>query len=470
MADSHPPNRWPTTLQINAWSGEAPLVSEVQEARVRAWALRADLKGRESTLRPPDPADFADWQDDRVGWGVVAADRPELDARTKAEAEDLPEPIRRLIKERGDAPVFRYVADSEAPFGVLRNYATGKDVNIAGSPYGLAEDALPYYLLIVGSPRDVPWKLQYVLNAAYAVGRLDLEEEALDRYVTELIAGWEVSASQTDHAIVWAVDHGGSDITRLMRKAVAVPVAEALAGDADLRGKVAFIDGGWKDADHRSLQEALRAHRPGLVVTTSHGQTGPLGNHAAMHETLGLPVDHDHEVLDPVDLLANWQPDGAIWYAHACCSAGGDAFSIYSGLIDDSGIELVLRAVADLGARTAPLPTRLLSAEKPLRAFIGQVEPTFDWTIRYPLTGQYLTAPIREALYNNLYQPHPVGYCFKSHYAKMGALAAKHTSYADDYNDGVIDGTELLYTQLAFLDIQSMVILGDPTAVLPPLR
>ena len=49
----------------------------------------------------------------------------------------------------------------------------------------------------------------------------------------------------------------------------------------------------------------------------------------------------------------------------------------YTGLVDDR-LNQVLQAVADLGSLIAPLPKILLGAKKPLRAFIGQVELTFN--------------------------------------------------------------------------------------------
>jgi len=70
--------------------------------------------------------------------------------------------------------------------------------------------------------------------------------------------------------------------------------------------------------------------------------------------------------------LAQWQPNGAIWYAHACCSAGSDGASSYAGLLEaDSTLDKTLQAVATLGSLTAPLPKRLLGAKQPLRAFVG---------------------------------------------------------------------------------------------------
>ena len=74
----------------------------------------------------------------------------------------------------------------------------------------------------------------------------------------------------------------------------------------------------------------------------------------------------------------------------------------------------MLLAVAGLGAQVAPLPRALLGAKRPLRAFVGHVEPTFDWTIRNPESKQALTDTIIQALYNHLYQEErePLGFAF----------------------------------------------------------
>ena len=49
-----------------------------------------------------------------------------------------------------------------------------------------------------------------------------------------------------------------------------------------------------------------------------------------------------------------WQPDGAIWYCHACCSAGSEAPSAFESLFaETTEVGRVLRSVASLGARVA---------------------------------------------------------------------------------------------------------------------
>ena len=113
-------------------------------------------------------------------------------------------------------------------------------------------------------------------------------------------------------------------------------------------------------------------------------------------------VDQDKKLLNIAELLNAWQPDGAIWYAHACCSAGTDANTSYAGLFDaGSDLDRILRGVTTAGSRVAPLPTALLGATKPARAFVGHVEPTFDWPLQDPETGQPLSLPVSDALTRN---------------------------------------------------------------------
>jgi hypothetical protein len=51
-------------------------------------------------------------------------------------------------------------------------------------------------------------------------------------------------------------------------------------------------------------------------------------------------------------LLAEWQPDGAIWFAQACCSAGSDSPTAYAGLFEvGSLLDETLSGTTNVGAR-----------------------------------------------------------------------------------------------------------------------
>ena len=129
---------------------------------------------------------------------------------------------------------------------------------------------------------------------------------------------------------------------------------------------------------------------------------------------------------------------------------------------ENSLIDRVLKGVAKVGARVSPLPNSLLGAAEPLRAFIGHVEPTFDWTLQQPITRQFTTEPIATALYDELYQPMPVGLAMSAVYGTLGGIYADYDRFSR-----VLSQPNMLHRLLIARDVQGMVILGDPTAMLP---
>ncbi|MEH2612971.1 hypothetical protein [Bradyrhizobium sp. AZCC 1693] len=182
-------------------------------------------------------------------------------------------------------------------------------------------------------------------------------------------------------------------------------------------------------------------------------------------------MDCDYSVLQ-VDKLRAWNPSGAIWYAHACCSAGSDGVSRYRSLFP-AGSEIgdMLSGISNgAGAITAPMARALLGAQRPLRAFIGHVEPTFDWTLRETENKQVVTHVLVSALYDRLYQksePNPIGWALEKVYQEAGNYFAYWSNAAADAR-GQITGARdrALYCQLVAMDRQTTVILGDPTVSL----
>lgn len=461
----------PVQLALNAYAGGDGAVAGALTDTSARWALRTPPSTLERFLKPPPPANPLNFLDERVGWGLVVAERPGFSNAQLAQNEDLCASLRQLLVKRESTSVLRYRPGSDHRLTLLRDHARGKDLDLAGSPIGKTAGAIPRYLLMVGRPTatDLPWGLQYVLALSRNVGRLPFDplddEASLAPYVKACLEDWHSAGADPEATVVWSVDHGGDDISHLLQAAIAEQVAHRYATDADLQGKAVRIAD--SEASHSNLSKALSASRPGVVVTTSHGMTGPLTDRAAMAAQLGLPVDRSFKPMPLEPLLQEWAPDGTIWYAHACCGAGADSGSIFTELFADSPARQVLQAVGELGAQVAPLPVRLLTHPKPARAFIGHVEPTFDWTVRQPATGQFLTAAIVESLYDQLFQPTPVGHAFRSWYAgaatHFGAWDAAKKSFGGEESGRAA----VLYHTLAARDIQSMVLLGDPAVALP---
>jgi hypothetical protein len=233
--------------------------------------------------------------------------------------------------------------------------------------------------------------------------------------------------------------------------------------DFDMTGGV-LSDG---SATHARLAAALGERRPAFVATSSHGATYPFDDSAAMAAQLGLPMDDGRTVMDPKALTAAWFPHGSIWYAHACCSAGCDAVSSFVGAAAaDSTLGRTLDALSKVGARTAPLPKTLLGGSMPARAFIGHVEPTFDWTLRDPRNGQTTTARIVDALYGQLHRATrpPVGFAMAAYHRGIGGLWRDYAESRDEQDDHVPGADEKVRrAKLVASDLEAMVLLGDPT-------
>jgi hypothetical protein len=80
--------------------------------------------GTDEQIMRPEVLDPADWRHQEVGWGLIL---PEPDGLTRAQlatAGDAPEPIQKLVAERG-GKVLRYRAESKYGEWALRDYAGG---------------------------------------------------------------------------------------------------------------------------------------------------------------------------------------------------------------------------------------------------------------------------------------------------------------------------------------------------------
>lgn len=462
----------PAELQINAWNPNAPNKGPLQPVRgagLERPVTDKQLKPDRSNLGPPAPPDPEDWRSKQVGWGLVLRDDPKLSDAEKARGEDAPAPLRKLLKARGGAPVLRW-SNTQTSMFLRRYYVDGphEDLLTATPTYGVERGCIPQYLLLYGTPDEIPWAVQYALNLSLCVGRLDLsEKEGLANYVYALINDWEGDSCDPRMPVVWSVDYGEPDITWLMARTIADPLANLYEADSELARRVVLQD---RDATGDRLIETLTQKNPGLVVTTSHGMTGPLNDKEALVAQLGLLVDSEQHAV-PLAAFDNWRPNGAIWYAHACCAAGSDRESRFANLVDPgSGIGSILTGVAtQSGARVAPLPRKLLGASTPLRAFIGHVEPTFDWTLLHPLTKQMITRSLQRALYNNIYQKKrtPVSWALREVYKASGVFYGQQQDAIDAYNRAEVGAhDQALFRQIAAMDLQNLVLLGDPTVAL----
>ncbi|MGW6130211.1 hypothetical protein ACWFNE_09310 [Cellulomonas sp. NPDC055163] len=127
---------------------------------------------------------------------------------------------------------------------------------------------LPYYLLLVGSPEQISFSLQYQLDVQYAVGRVHFDTaEEYAQYARNVVAAEKRDRTASGVSYVFAPRNPADLPTALSSSRLALPLVEHLreAGadvDADLAA----------GATKRRLGELLQGDRPlDLLFTATHG-------------------------------------------------------------------------------------------------------------------------------------------------------------------------------------------------------
>ena len=92
----------------------ATRIGDQVASNIRGWIIETATPTPTSSRRN-EPADLRNWRDPQVGWGLVLAERKDS-AADPASNDDIPEPLRELLKVRGTASVFSLRPGLNRPF------------------------------------------------------------------------------------------------------------------------------------------------------------------------------------------------------------------------------------------------------------------------------------------------------------------------------------------------------------------
>jgi len=236
---------------------------------------------------------------------------------------------------------------------------------------------VPYYLMIVASPQDIPFEFQYQLDVYWAVGRLWLENDedyaAYAKAVVEYEQGLRETAAQrlTFFATRFAKDNGA---TALFCDSLVTP----LLGDgiAQERGfETEFITGPEATRDRLLKLYGAKQDRPAIYFCGSHGLKRG-GASPALPDTMGaLMCENWTGDQPPVpaqwvaggDLPADADLSGTMHFLFACYSAGWPERSDY-----DSSDRLAPAAMV------ARLPQKILA--KGALATFGHIDSVWSYS------------------------------------------------------------------------------------------
>jgi hypothetical protein len=397
---------------------------------------------------------------DEVGWGLIIP--PNLPADVRAALDEL-------VAYRQGRPPFIY--DGVSAYDFRKRH---------GQDFGLVDpDKLPYYLLIVGSPEQIPFDFQYDLDCEHAVGRLDFAAAAdYRRYVRALI-DYESGATpaRDRRAAFFSPVHPDDKATALSSANLAAPLA------AYLQGRQIRMNGGGRVSyavEHKDAAAATRASlvdlltrsqdRPALLFNASHGLVFSAG-HPQQVERQGAilcqewpgpeysvgPVASSMYLAGP-DLSDDVDLSGMVVFNFACFSAGtprenGFKHYPYAGPAQ--------RANQSFSSRLA---CRML--RQGALAYIGHVDLVWSYSFQLPGVSSALTAAFEDAL-AALLGGFPAGYAmesFSQRYLEANNALTRGDGWYDQYKQYAPIDAQLLLDWTARNDARSYVLYGDPAA------
>ncbi len=412
----------------------------------------------------------------QVGWGVIfPAVRPGgPEERALTAIREAMDPLLRRRRQQATLADERYYQEFHGHRGFRPGDTHHTFLGRHGVDPGAPADpeAMPYYLLIVGSPSEIPFSFQVQLDVTYAVGRIHFT--TLDEYADYARS---VVAAETDpprrrrELAVFGVCNPDDQATRISRDHLVAPLADALAGNRRLPGwtvRRSFDE----HADKATIGRLLGGDAtPALLFTASHGLCFDRGDPMQIHRQGALICDEwkNPHPRAPVtedmyfsgdDLAAAADLRGLVVFNFACYSGGTPALDTYArpGRAQD-------RRIAEQPFVSGLHRKLLAHPNGSALACIGHLERA--WTHSLPMTGAMNRLGTFRSAMEVLMKGLPVGAAleyFGARYAQLGADMSSLLAELDHADPADADAARatLALRWTAHNDARDYVVAGDP--------
>ena len=409
-----------------------------------------------------------------TGWGVIFPFGPDPKIRAALE------PLLSLRKQQANSRKEGRYKEFSGSAG-YRPGESNRDFlarcGVEASQPADPDRGVPYFLLIVASPEQIPYRFQYQLDVQYAVGRIwfdSLEEYA--QYAQSVVDAETRKIRVGRKAAFFGVQNADDPATSLSAMEMVKPLAEKLpqllADDGLKPWKIVSIIGAEAKKD-RLARLLGGAETPSVLFTASHGMGFPNGDSRQFAHQGALlcqdwpgpragtgPIRPDYYFAgDDIGADANLQ--GMIAFHFACYGAGTPKMDDFAHLAFRNPVEIAPHAFV------ASLPKRLLGHQKGgALAVVGHVERAWGYSFYWNRIGRQLQT-FESALYQVM-SGQRLGCAIDYFNSRYAALSTELTSELEEIKFGKEpDNDYLAGTWTAHNDARSYVILGDPAVRLP---
>lgn len=401
------------------------------------------------------------------GWGVI------FPANTNQAIVDALRPLLNWRKGQAAAQFEHYYKEYSGGMGGVRpNDTKGSWLGRQGAEnFGPVDpENVPYYLLIVGSPEEIDYRFQYLLDVQYAVGRIHFDTvEEYANYAQSVVESEKQQLKLGRKISFFGMANPDDPATNLSAKSLIQPLTDyvdqwKLKDVTPWQAQTVLKD----EATKQRLADLLGgSETPALLLTASHGMSFHLDDPRQLRHQGALlcqdwkgPRQHRGAISEDLyfsadDLSSSAKLWGTIAFFFACYGAGTPQYD-----------EFTKQAFKDKREAIAPrpfisrLPQKMLSHPKGgALAVIGHVERAWGYSFVWG-KGQSLTA--FESTLDSLMKGAPIGYAFEVFNERYGEFATELTQALDDAQWKKPDPLEIAGKWTAHNDAKNYVVLGDP--------
>lgn len=319
---------------------------------------------------------------------------------------------------------------------------------------------MPYYLLLVGGPEEIPFDFQYQLSLQYRVGRIHFETyDEYERYGQNVIAA-ETQLRRSRSSSFFGVENLEDRATNIAVTRLVQPLADSVAIEHPSWSVQTLLS---ERATKDSLRKLLDAElKPTLLFIVAHGLVVGRDNDHQMQIQGSIvcrdwpgpevPVSEDH-YFSAADIPSHADLRGVTLFYFGSYSAGTSRNDDFAPIGESR--QLANRSFV------SQLAKRMLGKENGALAFIGHVNnvwlSSFEWRSAGPQLQTF------EAALRSLFRGERVGlalHYFSQRYAELSAELAHRLQVTNE--EKVEEDIELL--RLAALDSRNYILIGDPAA------
>jgi hypothetical protein len=404
-----------------------------------------------------DPKDLS-----QTGWGVIFA------FADKDKTPAIREALGELLQYR-QAQAGSLYKEYVGPAAYRPNEGKNEFLARHGAGPGPADPTkVPYYLLIVGDPETIPYKVQYQLDVQYAVGRIHFDTlEEYAAYARAVVTAENSPPFLPRKATLFGVANPDDPATGLSSESLIKPLAASLAKD---KPDWAVHTLAPADSTKARLGQLLGgAETPALLFTASHGMGFPQSDKRQLKHQGALlcqdwpgpqkwrqPIKEDF-YFSADDVASDANLLGLMAFYFACYGAG-------TPKLDDFAHKTGQRAQIAPSAFIAGLPRKLLT--RGALAAVGHVERAWGTSFLWDKAGVQLA--VFESSFKRLMEGHPIGSAFEFFNERYAEISSDLSSQLEEIQFGAdVAAARIAGLWTANNDARSYVIVGDPAARLP---